>query len=110
MCLRIAHRNLKMIPTHKEGEPSKDRKVYKILLFDGKTYISPFVKLFEWTLDEVITDQQEPDIKTLKDRRISYRVVGKGFFHAYTNIKAASAKVQSLLSHKNILLELESLS
>lgn len=100
MCLRIAHRNLKTIPTHKEGEPSKDRKVYKILLFDGKTYVSPFVKPFEWALDEVITDQQEPDIKTLKNKRTSYRVVSKGFFHAYTSIRAVSEKMHSLLLDK----------
>lgn len=100
MCLRIAHRNLKTVPTHKEGEPSKDRKVYKILLFDGKTYVSPFVKPFEWILEEVITDSQESDIQTVKRRGTSYRIVRKGFFHAYTNLKSASNKMMRLLSDK----------
>lgn len=67
MCLIIAHRNLKTIPTHKEGEPRRDRKVYKVLLFDGETYVFPFVKPFKWMLGEVITDLQEPDIRAIKN-------------------------------------------
>lgn len=101
MCLIIAHRNLKTIPTHKEGEPRRDRKVYKVLLFDGETYVSPFVKPFKWMLGEVITDLQEPDIRAIKMRGvIHHRIVRKGFFHAYTNLKSASDKITKLLSDK----------
>lgn len=102
MCLIIAHRNLKTIPTHKEGEPCRDRKVYKILLFDGEAYTSPFVKPFKWTLGEVITDPQEPNIQTVKSKKRgwNYRIVREGFFHAYTNPKSASDKVVCLLAEE----------
>lgn len=101
MCLKIAHRNLKTVPTHKEGEPSKDKKVYKILLTDGENFYSPLCK-FKWALETVVTDPVEPKIVSVKPKHgVSYRLVTKGFFHAFTVLETVVSRARWLAESEN---------
>ncbi len=80
MCLKNCSQESKTIPTRKEGGPSKDKKVYKILLTDGENFYSPLCK-FKWVLETVVTDPVEPKIVSIKPKHgVSYRLVTKGFF------------------------------
>lgn len=104
MCLIIAHRNLKTIPTHKEGCPSKDRKVYKVFLAAGNKYYSPYCK-FKWDLDTVIEDPCEAEVKTIKRKsKPSFRIALKGFFHAFTNVENASKLAREFIEKNKELL------
>lgn len=99
MCLKIAHRNLKTVPIHKEGKSSNERKVYKVLVVKEEKFYSPFCN-FKWTLGVTYEDPNKPDVKTVKSgHRGTYRMVGKGFFHTFTNIKEAS-KLAEYLANK----------
>lgn len=91
MCLVINHRNLKTVPTHKDGDESNDKVVYKVLLEKEGKFISP-VRKHPYTLDCDTVDGEEADIKKIKKKGTpEYRIVGKGFLHSMRTIQAAQA-------------------
>lgn len=62
--------------------------------------------MFRWVLDTIVNDSQEPQIETVKPRRgTNFRIVQKGFFHACSSMKSASAHAELYrIDRKDFLL------
>lgn len=81
MCLIINHRNLKTVTTHKEGKPSNDKTVYKVLIHNNSGKIFSPWRRFRITLNELLVDTSPIKIQKVETSRI----VTSGYFHSYTN-------------------------
>lgn len=63
-----------------------DIHCYKILIIKDDILCSPYKQYNKWTINE-LTEDKRPITKNKK--RAGYKVITKGFFHAYTNLSRA---------------------
>lgn len=91
MCLIINHRNLKTA--------TKDIIVYKMLLKDFRGRIcSPF-RFSKYKFNELKVDDVPADIQKNKK---GYRVVTKGFLHAYRTADTATKAIEDYTTRNKI--------
>lgn len=70
--------------TQKIKTNNKEIYAYKILIFKNNILYSPYA-LYKYELNKILTDDKKEEIY----KGSNYKLIGKGFFHAYLKLDEA---------------------